>query len=170
MPGTSHLHSYALSLGSNRPLSGNRPPAQLLSNAMERLADIGRTQLVSPFFTTPPLGPSRRVFTNAALLLETALSPEELLRELQKIERALGRRRFRRWGARSMDIDIILWSGGRWESPSLSIPHPAFRDRDFVLKPLLSVVPKWRDPLSGFTIRQLRARLLKAKTKDAARG
>src|SRR5690606_13281203 len=98
MPGTSHLHSYALSLGSNRPLSADRPPARLLREVTERLAEIGRTRCASPLFTTPPLGPSRRLFTNGALLLETALPPEELLRELQKIERIMGRRRFRRWG------------------------------------------------------------------------
>jgi len=170
MPGTSHLHSYALSLGSNRPLSADRPPARLLREVTDRLAEIGWTRCASPLFTTPPLGPSRRLFTNGALLLETALPPEELLRELQKIERIMGRRRFRRWGVRTMDIDIILWSGGRWESPRLSIPHRAFRTRGFVLKPLLSIVPKWRDPRSGLTVRHLHGRFMKARTKDAARG
>ncbi|MGC4252659.1 MAG: 2-amino-4-hydroxy-6-hydroxymethyldihydropteridine diphosphokinase [Sphingobium sp.] len=170
MAGTSHTHSYALSLGSNRPLSGKRSPARLLREAMERLEEIGRVSHASLLFTTPPLGPSRRLFTNGALLLETTLEPEALLRELQTLERRMGRRRFRRWGERSMDIDIILWSGGRWASPSLSIPHPAFQGRGFVLKPLLGIASKWRDPRSGLTVRHLYHRLTKARTKDTARG
>ncbi|BAV63621.1 2-amino-4-hydroxy-6-hydroxymethyldihydropteridine diphosphokinase [Sphingobium cloacae] len=170
MPGTSHPYAYALSLGSNRALSASLPPARLLREAMERMGELGRVSHASPLFTTPPLGPSRRLFTNAALLLETSLAPEELLRALQELEQAMGRRRFRRWGARTIDIDIILWSGGRWASRSLLIPHPAFRTRDFVLKPLLSVAPQWRDPRSGWTVRHLGRRLMKAKTKDAAKG
>ena len=108
------------------------------------------------------MGPSRRVFANGALLMESDLPPDAMLTHLQRIERDLGRRRFRHWGARSVDIDIILWSGGRWDSRALHIPHPAFRQRDFVLTPLCAIAPGWRDPISGLSVRHLHARLRKA--------
>lgn len=155
-------HLYALALGSNRPLSARRTPARLLAEATELIGRLGEVQAVAPILITPPLGPSRRMFANGALVVKTSLAPEEMLGRLQSIERSLGRRRFRRWGARSMDIDIILWSGGRWNSTRLVIPHPAFRARHFVLAPLAGVAATWRDPVTGLSIRHLRARLRKA--------
>jgi 2-amino-4-hydroxy-6-hydroxymethyldihydropteridine diphosphokinase len=58
-----------------------------------------------------------------------------------------------------IDLDIILWSGGAWGEKGLTVPHAAFRERDFVLRPLLAIVPAWRDPVSGLSVRQLAARL-----------
>ncbi|PJG49897.1 2-amino-4-hydroxy-6-hydroxymethyldihydropteridine diphosphokinase [Sphingobium sp. LB126] len=159
---TSTRHLYALALGSNRPLSARRTPARLLGEAVAGIAALGNIRAVAPLLTTPPMGPSRRVFANGALLLESILPPDAMLRRLQDIERQLGRRRFRRWGARSVDIDIILWSGGRWNNRSLHIPHPAFRERAFVLTPLAAIAPDWRDPVSGHCVRHLRSRLQKA--------
>ncbi|WP_375196024.1 2-amino-4-hydroxy-6-hydroxymethyldihydropteridine diphosphokinase [Sphingobium sp.] len=162
MAKTSTRHQYALALGSNRSLSARLTPKQLLREAVGRIAELGKVLAVSSVMTTPPLGPSRRVFANGALLVESDLPPAAMLASLQRIERNLGRRRFRRWGPRSVDIDIILWSGGRWNSRSLHIPHPAFPRRDFVLAPLCAIVPCWRDPISGLSMRHLHARLRKA--------
>jgi 2-amino-4-hydroxy-6-hydroxymethyldihydropteridine diphosphokinase len=58
-----------------------------------------------------------------------------------------------------IDLDIVLWSGGVWGDDRLTIPHPAFRSRRFVLDPLGEIVPDWRDPLTQLTVRQLAARL-----------
>ena len=114
-------------------------------------------------FASPPLGPSIRHFANAVARVDTELRPPELLARLQAIERAFGRRRGRRWGARVLDLDIVLWSGGRWTSAGLAIPHLAFRERRFVLEPLASLVPGWRDPApvrtQGRTMRHLAARV-----------
>lgn len=96
------------------------------------------------------------------------MAPTAMLAFLQSVEKCLGRRRYRRWGARSMDIDIILWSGGLWASRTLTIPHPAFASRDFVLTPLSAVAPDWRPPRSISCILHLNARL--NKTKHATRG
>ena len=126
------------------------------------IGELGNIRATAPIMMTSPVGPSLRLFANSALLVESPLPPEAMLAGLQQIERALGRRRHRRWGQRRMDIDIILWSGGRWNSRSLHIPHPAFRDRSFVLKPLYAVAPGWRDPVTGLSVRQLHARLRKA--------
>ena len=78
---------------------------------------------------------------------------------LKAIERSFGRRPGRRWGARVIDLDIILWSGGVYAGAALTIPHPAFRARRFVLDPLATLVPRWRDPVTGLTVRQLAARV-----------
>ena len=102
-----------------------------------------------------PVGPSTRRFANAAVLLDTPLAPPDLLADLKDIEAAFGRRAGRRWGARVIDLDIVLWSGGIWTSPGLSIPHPPFRARGFVLGPLVALAPGWRDPLTGRSVRQL---------------
>ncbi|WP_150292324.1 2-amino-4-hydroxy-6-hydroxymethyldihydropteridine diphosphokinase [Sphingobium estronivorans] len=162
MAKTSIPHLYALALGSNRSLSATLTPARIVDAAVAKIGAIGTVRAVAPILTTPPVGPSRRVFANSALIIESVLPPDRMLARLQEIERSLGRRRFRRWGARSIDIDIIFWSGGRWNSRSLHIPHPTFRQRDFVLKPLCAIVPRWRDPVSGLSVRHLLAQLRKA--------
>jgi 2-amino-4-hydroxy-6-hydroxymethyldihydropteridine diphosphokinase len=124
------------------------------------VATIGEAVLVqSTIAHTAPLGPSARRYANCAIMIETALKPNELLSRLKKIERSFGRRRGQRWGTRVLDLDIILWSGGIWASPGLSIPHPAFRTRSFVLNPLAQIAPGWRDPTTGLFIRHLKARL-----------
>ncbi len=118
----------------------------------------------SPIIETPPIGPSLRRYANAAMLVETnAYAPDAMLALLKQMERSAGRRTRQRWGARPLDLDIILWNGGRWRSRALLIPHGAFRARDFVLTPLHAITPCWRDPISGYSIAQLQARLKKPK-------
>lgn len=170
MPTASVHHLYVLAVGSNRPLAAHRTPARLLAEAASLIAALGRVHASAPVISTHPLGPSTRQFANSALIVESALPPNAMLRSLQRIEDQLGRRRHRRWGARSMDIDIILWSGGQWKSGSLRIPHPAFRQRSFVLTPLRRIAAQWRDPVSGLSIRQLDARLRKARPIAPPRG
>lgn len=167
---TSTLHRYALALGSNRPLSAKRTPRAIVQEAASRLGEIGRIVATGPILTTEPIGPSLREYANSALLIESRLTPPDMLRALKAIEADLGRRRHRRWGARTIDIDIILWSGGRWSNRWLHIPHRAFRTRDFVLSPLLAIGPRWSDPLSGLAIRHLHARLRKAAPLPRPRG
>jgi 2-amino-4-hydroxy-6-hydroxymethyldihydropteridine diphosphokinase len=114
---------------------------------------------ISRTIATAPLGPSSRRFANAVVILESKEAPRALLARLKAIESSFGRRSGRRWGARVIDLDIILWSGGQWSDAVLTIPHATFRERRFVLDPLKSLVPQWRDPVSGLTVRQLAARL-----------
>jgi 2-amino-4-hydroxy-6-hydroxymethyldihydropteridine diphosphokinase len=170
MSGTSE-HLYIVALGSNRPLSARLSPPAILraaSAALER--DGHRLLAVAPIRGTPPLGPSRRRYANGALLIASPLAPDALLRALQAIEHRFGRRRTRRWGARTLDMDIILWSGGGWRTRGLSIPHAAFRDRAFVLTPLLAIAPAWRDPVTGLRAPHLLARLQKSHGASRASG
>jgi 2-amino-4-hydroxy-6-hydroxymethyldihydropteridine diphosphokinase len=160
-------HIYAIALGSNQPRSRKLTPRRLVAKAMERLSKKPFNALmVSRIIETPPLGPSLRRYANAAVLVETKLAPPELLRKLNKMERKAGRHHHaRKWSARPLDLDILLWSGGIWADDDLIIPHPEFRKRDFVLRPLAQVAPAWRDPLTGLTPRHLLARLHKSRKK-----
>ena len=150
--------SYAIAMGSNRR-SRHGSPAATLRAAADALADLGQVERLSTIRGTPALGPAGRSFANAAILLSTELDPPGLLTALKAIERAFGRRGGRRWGPRVLDLDIILWSQGAWGGPGPVIPHPAMRDRRFVLEPLAEIAPSWRDPVTGATVRQLLARL-----------
>ncbi|WP_294252649.1 2-amino-4-hydroxy-6-hydroxymethyldihydropteridine diphosphokinase [uncultured Sphingomonas sp.] len=139
--------SYIIALGSNRRGRHGSPRAEVRS----ALAAIGGVCAVSRIHETAPLGPSIRRFANAVAWIETEETPEALLRRLKAVERAFGRRRGQRWGARVIDLDIVLWSGGCWASPTLTVPHPQYRARRFVLAPLAEVAPHWRDPVTGRT-------------------
>jgi 2-amino-4-hydroxy-6-hydroxymethyldihydropteridine diphosphokinase len=156
------MNRYVIALGSNRRGRHGAPAAEVRA----ALAALGGVAKVSPILTTAPLGPSRRRFANAAAIIDSADPPPALLARLKAVERAFGRRRGRRWDSRVIDLDLILWSGGAWSSIRLTVPHPLFRQRDFVLRPVLAVAPDWRDPITGRTMRQLAARLCRALPVD----
>jgi len=143
--------SYVIGLGSNRR-GRHGSPEQEVRAARNAL---GGLVAASPIIASAPLGPSIRRFANAVALIESEEAPPALLARLKAIETRFGRRRGQRWGARVIDLDIILWSGGCWAGPGLIVPHPSFRERPFVLAPLATIVPSWRDPMTHRTIRQL---------------
>lgn len=114
-----------------------------------------------------PLGPSTREYANAAALIRSKLEPPELLGRLKAIEAEFGRRLSgQRWASRVLDLDILLWSGGLWASPGTIVPHPHMRERRFVLGPLAQIAADWREPLTHLTIRQLRTRLDRPRSRD----
>ena len=80
-------------------------------------------------------------YLNAILLVRSALSPEELLHELQAIENAHGRVRLQRWGDRTLDLDLIDFAGLRRDTDELVLPHPRAFERSFVLAPWAQVAP-----------------------------
>jgi 2-amino-4-hydroxy-6-hydroxymethyldihydropteridine diphosphokinase len=133
----------------------------VLAAALERLEREGVTVLATaPVMRTEPVGPSLRRYANSAALIETALEPLALLALAKRVERDFGRRRGgQRWTSRVLDLDLVLWSGGSFGVPGLVIPHRLFRTRAFVLDPAVRIAPRWRDPVTGLTIRQLHARL-----------
>ncbi|HAU21887.1 MAG TPA: 2-amino-4-hydroxy-6-hydroxymethyldihydropteridine diphosphokinase [Erythrobacter sp.] len=158
-------HRYLVALGSNQRHPRIGQPRNVIPAAIEALENEGIRQLfVAPIVESLPIGPSDRRFCNCCILVETRHKPEELLQATKGVERAFGRRAGgQSWRARVLDIDIILWSGGIWASSSLQIPHPRFRDRDFVLGPAKAIARDWRDPITGLSVRQLFARLTKAR-------
>jgi 2-amino-4-hydroxy-6-hydroxymethyldihydropteridine diphosphokinase len=161
---------YLIGVGSNQPHPLIGKPANIVSQAITAL-EMDDIDVFSHSATiaSAPLGPSRRQYANAAAIISTALSPPALLNRLQNIEAHFGRvRRGRAWQARTLDLDILLWSGGLWaeHNSQLTIPHPAFAIRDFVLTPAAMIAPDWRDPVTGLTIRQLQTRFNRPKPLD----
>lgn len=117
-------------------------PLEQLKAAVAALRAIPSTQFraISNIYQTAPIGPAGQPdYTNAAALLETKLTPEALLDELQKIELQQGRVRGIRWGARTLDLDIILYAGMTIRTARLSVPHIEMENRNFVLIPLSDI-------------------------------
>lgn len=153
------IHEYAIALGSNRPHGRHGAPEQVLRAAVRELGALGRVERVSRIHRTAALGPAGRSFANAAILLASALDPPALLAALKEVERRFGRRAGRRWGPRVLDLDIVLWSGGRYAAPGLDIPHKQLTRRRFVLAPLAEIAPDLAIPRTGHAVRHAVHRL-----------
>ncbi|WP_033073386.1 2-amino-4-hydroxy-6-hydroxymethyldihydropteridine diphosphokinase [Sphingopyxis sp. MWB1] len=167
MSDASPLPLYAIGLGSNRRHARFGDPRRVLLAAMAAIEAEGIEAVdASAIAITEPLGPSRRCYANAAMLVATRLDPPAMLERLKTIEARFGRRRGQRWGARTLDLDLLLWSEGIWSDAHLTVPHGQLTQRLFVLGPLAAIVPNWRHPVSGRTIRQHHMQLLRAKPVD----
>ncbi|WP_234032898.1 2-amino-4-hydroxy-6-hydroxymethyldihydropteridine diphosphokinase [Aurantiacibacter arachoides] len=150
-----------MALGSNQRHPRLGAPRGVVAAAMDLMdGDLGEVVARSPIVTSAPVGPSLRTYANAAVVLDSELAPHDLLRALQGLEADLGRtRQGQRWRARTIDLDVVLWSGGIVATSDLAVPHPLFRTRRFVLGPASAIAPDWRDPITGLTLRHLHARL-----------
>lgn len=115
-------------------------------------------------------------FSNQAMIVDTDLTPEELLEAVQNIEKALGRDRTAEaaekertgepYSSRIIDIDILFYNDLELNKPELTIPHPLMHERDFVLAPLCEIAPKTVHPTFKKTVSELRDELLKKRTGD----
>ena len=146
----------AIALGSNL----GDPQAQLL----EAIARLGRllTGLErSSFHPTTPVGvpDPQPDYLNAAVVGQTATGAHELMAALQAIEHDMGRRRAYPRAARTLDLDLILYGDAIIDEPALTVPHPRFRDRVFVLAPLAEIAPDMVDPVTGLSVAALLSRL-----------
>jgi 2-amino-4-hydroxy-6-hydroxymethyldihydropteridine diphosphokinase len=148
---------YAIAVGSNRPHGRFGRPAGVVEAAIARLDEEFGLFDASPIILNAAHGGAGRDFANAVALIESDLEPPEMLKRLKTLEREFGRRRGRRWGPRVLDLDLALWSGGRFRSRQLTVPHPALATRSFVLQPLAVIAPGWR--VGSRTMRQLAHRL-----------
>jgi 2-amino-4-hydroxy-6-hydroxymethyldihydropteridine diphosphokinase len=149
----------AVALGSNL---GDRHAH--LAFALVRLAGLLTDLRVSSTYETQPVDVVGRqpLFLNAAVVGDTTLTAAAMLAALLAIERARGRQRPFRGAARTLDLDLVLFGECLIEEPGLNVPHPRFRDREFVLEPLVEIAPDFRDPVSDLTLAQLLARLRQA--------
>jgi 2-amino-4-hydroxy-6-hydroxymethyldihydropteridine diphosphokinase len=112
---------------------------------------------ISPIYETPPCGGPKNQpkYLNAAAKIQTTLTPFDLLAELKEIEIKLRRKKTVRWGARTIDLDILFYSDLVFVSDKLTIPHPLLHKRMFVLRPLCDIAPKLIHPLHGKNIKEL---------------
>lgn len=150
-------YEWVIALGSNL---GDGP--RNLKQARRALEDLGHVAEASAVFETAPMYDEEQPrFYNAAVLLQSDLRSEELLKALQRIESEYGRVREsdRRYGPRAIDLDIIAGTHNGdnvvVDSPGLRIPHARMHERAFVLVPLDEIVSQWRHPVLGETLEAL---------------
>jgi 2-amino-4-hydroxy-6-hydroxymethyldihydropteridine diphosphokinase len=145
------MNVTALGLGSNL---GDR--LGNLRAALGFLRGLFTVVEASDVFETAPWGVTAQpCFLNACLLMECEMPPEALLEQVKAIEKKMGRLAARRWGARKIDIDILLMDSLVYDAPNLRVPHADMHRRDFVLVPLAQILPHWRHPGTGRTVASL---------------
>jgi 2-amino-4-hydroxy-6-hydroxymethyldihydropteridine diphosphokinase len=156
-------HLYAIAIGSNRPHGRFGGPTGVVETAVARLDQEFGLFDASPIILNPAFCGAGRDFANTVALVESDLEPPELLSRLKQIEREFGRRPGRRWGPRVLDLDVALWSGGKFRSRRLIVPHPQLAKRNFVLQPLAAIAPNWR--VGSLATRHLAARLARKRPR-----
>lgn len=128
-----------LGLGSNL-----RTPQRQIRQTMALLQTLPRTRVLkkSQCFRSKACGlRAQPMFCNAVVLIDTTLPPHALLRHCQRLEQHKMRIRKKRWGARTIDIDLLLYGKRNIQTNALTLPHPALLQRDFVMRPLVSITP-----------------------------
>ncbi len=149
----------AIALGANLGAPQTTLEAALV--ALDRTPQI-QLESHSSWYRTMAIGPPQPDYINGCAILQTSLSPRSLMQTLLEIENQFGRIRRERWGARTLDLDLLLFDDVIMDSIDLTIPHPRMGDRAFVLIPLAEIAPHWRDPIAGQTI-QILARKIAAQ-------
>ncbi|MGZ8434624.1 MAG: 2-amino-4-hydroxy-6-hydroxymethyldihydropteridine diphosphokinase [Candidatus Binatia bacterium] len=146
-------HQVYIGIGSN---VGNK--RENFFEAVERVGKLPDTRVIkeSSLYESEPLGDSQDWYVNGAIEIETKFKPEALLEKFKNIERAMGRKKVKkRWGARIIDLDILLFDLAVVKKKSLRIPHPEMASRKFVLIPLSEIAPQVIHPELGVTISEL---------------
>lgn len=151
-----------IGLGSNLK-SAWGPPEHNILLALREINALCTIERVSPLYHTEPQhDPNQPHFLNAVLTAHNhSHQPEALLAALQTIENKAQRQRSttRRFGPRTLDLDLILWNNLILNTPTLTLPHPRYTQRRFVIEPLYEIAPRLRDPKTHKTIDQLRQNL-----------
>jgi 2-amino-4-hydroxy-6-hydroxymethyldihydropteridine diphosphokinase len=141
-----------LSLGSN---VGERQAN--LQQAIEHLGKIGKVVKQSALYETEPMEMADQPwFLNSAVELETELMPRQFISAVLDIERSMGRKRSKKKGPRTIDIDVLLFGKSIIEMKGLTVPHPAMHQRRFVLEPMVEIAPDVRHPVFKRSMRELR--------------
>jgi 2-amino-4-hydroxy-6-hydroxymethyldihydropteridine diphosphokinase len=156
------MHRVALLLGSNH--IDKEHYLLRACSVVESL--VGRIEAQSAIYYSAPWGfHAEQEFANQALILSTMLEPEQLLVKVLHAEQEVGRDRNaeaaeraqtgERYASRTIDIDVIFYDELVHNSPTLSIPHPRLAEREFALRPLSEIAPKWPHPVTGLTVQQM---------------
>lgn len=150
----------AIALGSN--LSSEIGDSQkIVQAAIAQLANHPEIEVVkvSRWYRTKaitlPNSAPQPDYINGCAVLKTALNPFQLLQALFFTEQFFGRERRERWGARTLDLDLLLYGDRQIDTPELVLPHPRMSDRAFVLLPLAEIAADWIHPVQGSAISEL---------------
>ena len=157
------MTKVVIALGSNL---GDRQAA--LDFAVARLAPLVSNLKLSSVVETEPVGEGLQdqpLYLNAVAVGHTALTAREMLDALLAIEKACGRERPYPGAPRTLDLDLILLGATIRNSTGLQVPHPRFRERTFVLGPLVEIAPDMIDPVTGLTVAQLLRKLLQDESR-----
>jgi pantoate--beta-alanine ligase len=159
------MTSCLLALGSN--LGDRAANLQAAVDELRRHPAVAVLR-ISSFYETIPVGgpPGQSKFFNAVAIIETQLAAGELMSFLLEVERQLGRERNERWGARTIDLDLLFYGNERIQTSNLIVPHPELHRRRFVLEPAAEIAADWHHPVLDKPIEELRAALAK---DDSAR-
>jgi 2-amino-4-hydroxy-6-hydroxymethyldihydropteridine diphosphokinase len=143
------LSLCAIGLGSN--LGDSR---SILDGAIDRLRMHPQLEVIaiSSWYLTAPIGPPQPDYINGCATIRTSLAPFDLLNTLHAIESEFGRVRQEVWGARTLDLDLLLYDNLIIDLPTVQIPHPRMLERAFVLAPLAEIAPDSIEPRSGYSI------------------
>jgi 2-amino-4-hydroxy-6-hydroxymethyldihydropteridine diphosphokinase len=117
-------------------------PVQHVTSARREIAALRDVEEIafSPLYCSQPVGPQDQPdYVNAVMRIKTRLTAQTLLGALQAIENAHGRLRLQRWGARTLDLDVLLYDSQTINEPNLIVPHPELPNRAFVLYPLADI-------------------------------
>jgi 2-amino-4-hydroxy-6-hydroxymethyldihydropteridine diphosphokinase len=147
-----HPMEIYLGLGSN---IGDREAQMRAAVVALGARDIAVHRTASLYATEPRDFEDQPWFLNTVLEVRTLLEPEALLERCLEVERVAGRMRDQSKGPRPIDIDVLIYRDRILDLPNLIVPHPRFRDRRFVLIPLVELAPALADPASGLTMQQL---------------
>ncbi|MBE9028796.1 2-amino-4-hydroxy-6-hydroxymethyldihydropteridine diphosphokinase [filamentous cyanobacterium LEGE 11480] len=142
----------AIALGAN--LGDPEATLEAAIKTLDQTPQI-RVEQCSSWYLTKAIGPPQPDYINGCAILQTSLTPPQLMQTLLEVENQFGRIRRERWGARTLDLDLLLFDDVVLESPDLIIPHPRMGDRAFVLIPLAEIAAHWIDPISQFAIATL---------------
>jgi 2-amino-4-hydroxy-6-hydroxymethyldihydropteridine diphosphokinase len=126
--------------------------------ALDRIGKLPKTRILkeSSVYESEPHGDSKEWYINGVIQIETEFKPEALLDKLKNIERAMGRKKVRKkWGARIIDLDILLYDSLIMSKKTLKIPHAEMQNRKFVLIPLSELAPQIVHPVLGASISEL---------------
>lgn len=153
------MHHCLISFGAN--IGDAKATVLYAAKLLQEMLGKGDSVKLSRLYQTPPIGgPSgQSPFINAVAAVHTSLSPWEVWHVIRSIEHQLGRERQRRWEARRIDLDILLYDKQLIWTPQLKIPHPRMCMRQFILKPAIDVAADWIDPASAMSIETLSMRL-----------
>jgi 2-amino-4-hydroxy-6-hydroxymethyldihydropteridine diphosphokinase len=144
-------HRAYIGMGANL---GNR--IRNIERAVAAVGKLGTVLRTSSIYRTKPWGNLRQPwFANAAVLLETKLSPRRLLNELKAAEKNLGRTQNERWGPREIDLDLLLYDDLEIDEPDLRVPHAHLRERAFVLVPLAQIDPRFETMRDALPVAEL---------------